>query len=684
MSWNCLQLALEHREGRNRPAPATLVPYRPVSAFAGLPRRVPPLHQFRSSDELPSSVPFIGTSPSLLHVGSCLRCLIHQTTTTPSIILHDISGRVAMTLRRPSMLSSAPIFVFIMDVPANGSIVEAIQNHCHTKNIDYAAPTPIYEITMLWTGFLINSPRRPVEMIRQKTSNEVAPITSAPNRSAMTGKRDGHRRNASHLLLPTISGHSAGYPSLQQNFNPVQALSNSQNFLQPATSQEHCSRRMRMSNAVLTRARTQMGRPLPLPLVHGSLWINNHQILWRPPEAGGAPQTFVAGWGVFSARAWFDSTHAGDVPCVCAFLADDGWMATSSPPSSPPSATIPSTPRPGSSRSPSMAPTSLCASSAGGSWWGGWRVGRGGVSLIHIPQALTGCHAGQHLQGGEERRLRGGSEIPRRSQSMVCRSSARIVPFLFPDSVPQTCWRDGLRDRYISSRLLVPKLLTNLHLLPLTGPDGAPIGMLLAARACGDWSRALHTFALTPDFGDAYLEDVKEDPEQQEKERDLEAAANGITYEKREFPVPANAAVPPQKNAGGEDPLPGRSAYLILEGLYGGPTLRAGDFELVWCWCVRSFGAINWFAPYLLQITTLAARPDSGLDLRIRIFVTCLCDPSAVPHIPGCTVTEARPSVGAVLDRLLDPVAARSEQFPNWPSRMAQSIVSNALQMDNW
>jgi hypothetical protein len=69
-------------------------------------------------------------------------------------------------------------------------------------------------------------------------------------------------------------------------------------------------------------------------------------------------------------------------------------------------------------------------------------------------------------------------------------------------------------------------------------------------------------------------------------------------------------------------------------------------------------GAINWFAPYLLQIATLAARPDSGLDLRIRIFVTCLCDPSAVPRIPGCTVTEARPSVGAVLERLLDPVAA--------------------------
>jgi hypothetical protein len=88
--------------------------------------------------------------------------------------------------------------------------------------------------------------------------------------------------------------------------------------------------------------------------------------------------------------------------------------------------------------------------------------------------------------------------------------------------------------------------------------------MLLAARACSDWSRALHTFALAPDFGDAYLEDVKEHVE--EEERDLEAAAHGITHEKREVVVPANAPVLAQKNAGGEGALPGCSAYLILEG----------------------------------------------------------------------------------------------------------------------
>ncbi|KAJ6566196.1 hypothetical protein B0H19DRAFT_1257462 [Mycena capillaripes] len=70
-------------------------------------------------------------------------------------------------------------------------------------------------------------------------------------------------------------------------------------------------------------------------------------------------------------------------------------------------------------------------------------------------------------------------------------------------------------------------------------------------------------------------------------------------------------------------------------------------------------GAINWFAPYLLQIAALAARPDSHLDLRIRIFVTCLCDPAAVPKIPGCAATQAHPSVSQVLDRFLDPLPAK-------------------------
>ncbi|KAJ7925569.1 hypothetical protein B0H13DRAFT_2314367 [Mycena leptocephala] len=300
------------------------------------------------------------------------------------------------------------------------------------------------------------------------------------------------------------------------------------------------------------------------------------------------------------------------------------------------------------------------------------------VSQIYIPQALTGWHAGQHLQ---VRALIGGRTWESRPLTFVWRRRGLSVwkrqrdpqtfavdgvLFLFPDSVPQTCWRRGLRDRYLFSHLLVPKLLLTSTLFPSQAPT-VPVGMLLATRACGDWSRSLHAFALTPDFGDAYLEDVKENVE--EEERDLEAGADGITHEKREISVHANALR--ARTAGPRDfervlLFAGGSGVTFTLGVLDelvGRCVRLGrrDGEkmrrVVWCWCVRSF------APYLLQIATLAARPDSGLDLRIRIFVACLCDPSALSRIPGCTVTEARPSVGAVLDRLLDPVAAPGADY---------------------
>ncbi|KAF8174797.1 hypothetical protein K438DRAFT_1771378 [Mycena galopus ATCC 62051] len=178
----------------------------------------------------------------------------------------------------------------------------------------------------------------------------------------------------------------------------------------------------------------------------------------------------------------------------------------------------------------------------------------------------------------------------------------------------------------------------------------------------------------------------------QERARAKGGAREGVAHENRE---PAFEEQTEDEDAD----LPGRKILLILEGPYGGPTLRASEYErvllfaggsgvtftlgvldelvgravrlapnlqhgivktrrVVWCWCVRSFGAILWFAPYLLQIATLAALPSSHIDLRIRIFVTCLCDPSAVPEIPGCTLTEGRPSMGRVLERLLDDVLA--------------------------
>ncbi|KAG1897195.1 uncharacterized protein F5891DRAFT_1049613 [Suillus fuscotomentosus] len=53
----------------------------------------------------------------------------------------------------------------------------------------------------------------------------------------------------------------------------------------------------------------------------------------------------------------------------------------------------------------------------------------------------------------------------------------------------------------------------------------------------------------------------------------------------------------------------------------------------------------------LIDIATAAS--NSTIDLHISIFVTCLCNPEAVPHIPNLIVTLSRPSVQDLLKDLI-------------------------------
>ncbi|CAK5275854.1 unnamed protein product [Mycena citricolor] len=269
-----------------------------------------------------------------------------------------------------------------------------------------------------------------------------------------------------------------------------------------------------------------------------------------------------------------------------------------------------------------------------------WRVvasrieAKNGMSLIHIPHAKTGWRAGQHVQLRAVFNGRAWESHP----LSICCASPEI-----------SCLR---------------------------AEDGTALGMMLGARACGDWSRALLEYAQLPELSqdeiDAFFQDDEETCDDCEK--------TGIE---------SQAAEDHDSNE-----LPGRLTMAVLEGPYGGPTLRATDFEkvllmaggsgatftlgvldeligratrgervktreVVWVWCVRSFGAINWFAPHLQQIAARAASPSSPIRLKIRIFVTCLCDPDAVPDIHGCLVREAlRPSVGRWLDGLVSGTLA--------------------------
>jgi len=52
-----------------------------------------------------------------------------------------------------------------------------------------------------------------------------------------------------------------------------------------------------------------------------------------------------------------------------------------------------------------------------------------------------------------------------------------------------------------------------------------------------------------------------------------------------------------------------------------------------------------------MDIANTAA--GTSLDLHISVFVTCLCNPEAVPRIPNSDVTMVRPSVHSLLNNLL-------------------------------
>ncbi|KAH9943638.1 iron reductase [Amylocystis lapponica] len=175
-------------------------------------------------------------------------------------------------------------------------------------------------------------------------------------------------------------------------------------------------------------------------------------------------------------------------------------------------------------------------------------------------------------------------------------------------------------------------------------------GLTLAARATGDWTRALNAYARA----------------EQERLRG-------------------------EKTAG-----PGAAVQVMLDGPYGGCSIDLGQYEsallvaggsgvtftlgllddlaarcvklgraggektrrVEFAWCIRSYSCIAWFAPMLTDIATALA--GSSLDLHISIFVTCLCKPEAVPPIPNSDVTILRPSVNALLHDMVTPPSLAS------------------------
>ena len=78
-----------------------------------------------------------------------------------------------------------------------------------------------------------------------------------------------------------------------------------------------------------------------------------------------------------------------------------------------------------------------------------------------------------------------------------------------------------------------------------------------------------------------------------------------------------------------------------------------------------SKGHIDWVAPMLMEIGAVVAECPS-LDLHVSIFVTCLCNPEAVPRIPNSMVTMERPSARQLLNDVITPPAGDEVDGLRW------------------
>jgi hypothetical protein len=213
--------------------------------------------------------------------------------------------------------------------------------------------------------------------------------------------------------------------------------------------------------------------------------------------------------------------------------------------------------------------------------------------------------------------------------------------------------------------------------------------VVLGVRVSGDWSKALNSYAR------AETERVASSEVEREREKEgafEDLGPDGVYRADRSGGVPVQVMLDGPYGGCGLD-LGAYDSVLLLAGGSGASfTLgllddlvgrcvggRRGRGErtrkVEFAWCVRGFGrflfslvsavgssdaaaavftgSIGWFAPYLMDISNAAAAPGSALDLHVSIFVTCLCDPEAVPEIPNSTVTMFRPCVRALLDDLV-------------------------------
>ncbi|KIM36216.1 hypothetical protein M413DRAFT_449274 [Hebeloma cylindrosporum] len=194
-----------------------------------------------------------------------------------------------------------------------------------------------------------------------------------------------------------------------------------------------------------------------------------------------------------------------------------------------------------------------------------------------------------------------------------------------------------------------------------------PTGISLGSRAIGDWSKALNSFANegVAEIRALSQEKHSDDPVEVPVQVMIDGPYGGCSVDLGEYEtavlIAGGAGI--TFTLGLLDDIVGRC---VRRGRQNGERTRRIEFA----WCVRSFGSIDWFAPALMDIAHTAASSSKSvapLDLHISIYVTCLCNPEAVPPIPNCDVTIIRPSLYKVILDLTSPDPPKSRSASSSP-----------------
>ncbi|KAF5352252.1 hypothetical protein D9757_012517 [Collybiopsis confluens] len=208
-------------------------------------------------------------------------------------------------------------------------------------------------------------------------------------------------------------------------------------------------------------------------------------------------------------------------------------------------------------------------------------------------------------------------------------------------------------------------------------------GIILGARVAGDWTRALNKYAEAEgkilQANDALWVAEKKDNNQSTSEDDNSSSISAPRATRPEVPIQVMMDGP---YGGCSVDLGQYETALLIAGGSGatftigvlddivGRCIRLGrpngekTRRIEFVWCLRSYGTMQWFASVLIPIANLVAErgKDVGLDLHVSVYVTCLCNPEAVPVIPNSDVLmlAQRPRTGEILDDLLtEPLGNR-------------------------